>query len=246
MQASDLKPFAQTDAFKKRLRQRRRADTRFKYYGVFAIGVALILLLLLLTSIAFEARTAFTRHTLSVAISQQDMVSENPYRGVRSELLSIAGNPDDRTKRLLVGRLVSPLAIGQMTSKETAAGTHKTVLPISDDADLFLKGVVSETKRWEVSGGEADGFTLSGDFGSAVRTLGQWRQEELERFRRGRLKSAERELALLQDELKATPDKDMLQRRTEAASARLRELRAQLTGREVERSHQTRLSSQKF
>lgn len=238
MQASDLKPFAQTDAFKKRLRQRRRADTRFKYYGVFAIGVALILLLLLLTSIAFEARTAFTRHTLSVAISQQDMVSENPYRGVRSELLSIAGNPDDRTKRLLVGRLVSPLAIGQMTSKETAAGTHKTVLPISDDADLFLKGVVSETKRWEVSGGEADGFTLSGDFGSAVRTLGQWRQEELERFRRGRLKSAERELALLQDELKATPDKDMLQRRTEAASARLRELRAQLTGREVEISEQ--------
>ncbi|MAK62960.1 MAG: phosphate ABC transporter, permease protein PstA [Ponticaulis sp.] len=121
-----------------------------------------------------------------------------------------------------------------MTSTETAAGVHKTRLPISDDADLYLKGVSSETRKWQLPVQRAGDGTLTGDFSEAVRTLGLWRQEELERFRRVRLRSAEREVSLLANQLQALPEDDFLKRRAEAASARLSNLQSQLEQMEAE------------
>ena len=67
MQASDLNtPISQNPAFLKRMKQRSRADQRFRYYGLLAIFIALALLVTLLVSITFEARSAFTRHEVSL------------------------------------------------------------------------------------------------------------------------------------------------------------------------------------
>jgi phosphate transport system permease protein len=57
-------PFA-NERVLKRLRRRRAADRRFKWYGRMAIGFALAALTLLLASIATQAVSAATYHVVS-------------------------------------------------------------------------------------------------------------------------------------------------------------------------------------
>ena len=65
-------PFANERALK-RLRRRRAADRRFKWYGRMAIGFALAALTLLLASIATQAVSAATYHVVSFDLDFDDL-----------------------------------------------------------------------------------------------------------------------------------------------------------------------------
>ena len=56
----------------KRLRQRYNAERRFKRYGQIAIAVAVGFLAILLVSIGTRAVSAFSHHTVTVAIDPSD------------------------------------------------------------------------------------------------------------------------------------------------------------------------------
>ena len=56
--------FAHPEALR-RLKQRHAAERRFRLYGLTAIGVSILALLILLATISLQARSAFTRPLFS-------------------------------------------------------------------------------------------------------------------------------------------------------------------------------------
>ena len=56
--------FAHPEALR-RLKQRHAAERRFRLYGLTAIGVSILALLILLATISLQARSAFTRHVIA-------------------------------------------------------------------------------------------------------------------------------------------------------------------------------------
>jgi len=152
----------------KRLRERHRAERRFRAYGLAAIGAAMSVLLLLVISIGSQAITAFTHYKISfdLPLEQEivapegpgdtDAISENVsgfYRLVRDNLIDTfpeAG--ESRPLRQQLYTLVTRLAVLPM-AKATADNpgrigqtvTYRAAL--SDDLDLYLKGQVSDETR---------------------------------------------------------------------------------------------------
>ena len=229
MQASEIPLRTRTDRFQKRLKQRRRADNAFRYIGLGAVGISLFLLFVLLASIFFEARSAFTRHLL---ISTSEASSETPealYRDVRQTMLDLIGSPEARDDRLQVSRLISQLAVSDVPQDGGVAdGESKRVeIALSDDADLYLKGVLFDVKRRAVSTERLSDTELSGDFSGIIALLSDWRREELNRFERQELRSAFREVQLLEREVEDNPSDAQLTQRYEAALERYKRLEAE-------------------
>ena len=57
-----------TDAARARIRARYRAERRFRFYGVAAIGVTAIFLVVVLTDIFIKGLPAFTQHELNMQV----------------------------------------------------------------------------------------------------------------------------------------------------------------------------------
>lgn len=149
-------PFASERALK-RLRRRRAADRRFKWYGRMAIGFALAALTLLLASIATQAVSAATYHVVSFDLDLDketfgEITPGDPppvdkvYGLVRADLLAqfpeTAGN---RALRHELTALITRLAVlpvaRDLAQTPGEVGTVRRVnLPLSDDLDLYLKG----------------------------------------------------------------------------------------------------------
>ena len=152
-------PFANEKALK-RLRRRRAADARFKWYGRFAIGFALAALALLLASIATQAVSAATYHLVSFDLDLDAkrlgrVASDAPppvdkvYGLVREDLLArFPEAEEDRAVRREVSNLVTRLAVlpvaKDLVRNPRTVGTIRQVrLPLSDDLDLYLKGATA-------------------------------------------------------------------------------------------------------
>ncbi|MAU66749.1 phosphate ABC transporter permease PstA [Hyphomonas sp.] len=152
-------PFA-NERVLKRLRRRRAADRRFKWYGRMAIGFALAALTLLLASIATQAVSAATYHVVTFDMTFDkdtfgDVQPDSPppvdrvYGLVRNDLLAqfpeTASSPALRHDLLgLVTRLAVLPVAKELVRKPAEIGTAQRVeLPLSDDLDLFLKGATA-------------------------------------------------------------------------------------------------------
>jgi len=176
-------PFANERALK-RLRRRRAADRRFKWYGRLAIGFALAALTVLLASIATQAMSAATYHVVSFDLDLDrdtfgDIQPGDPppvdqiYGLVRADLLAqfpeAAGNPVSRHELTsLITRLaVLPVARDIVSHPRETGTPRKVELPLSDDLDLYLKGANARhltVPIGRVSAEEADGaLILTGD-----------------------------------------------------------------------------------
>ena len=146
-------------AVRRRLARRHRAERRFQAYGVAALLAAGAFLVLLLGSIFVQAIPAFTTHTLTLDVEISAELADP--RGDRSEASLRRGSyntliqdalreqfpgVEDRAElrelfglysavnaaRLLNAVAEDPQLVGQRV---------RFSFPISDDADLYLKGV---------------------------------------------------------------------------------------------------------
>ena len=146
-----------SDAAQARVRARYRAEARFKAYGLFAIGLTGLFLVLVLTDIIAKGLPAFTQYrvTLDITFSASDIdpqgtrdpqvLSNGDYQAlVRNALRAQFPNVTGRTERRALDGIVSSGAADELRKKVLAdpgviGQTVKMSLLLSDDADLYYK-----------------------------------------------------------------------------------------------------------
>ncbi len=158
-----------SEAFEARLRQRYRAERRFKFAGIASIGFAAVMLVVLLTTIVLNGYTAFWQNRFDVDVffdpeaitpsgsREPAVLSAGDYPAlVRQALQAQVPDANGREGRRALMDLVSTAAAydlrNMVMSHPEIIGTHQKVsLLASDDTDQFVKGhiprTVSEDKR---------------------------------------------------------------------------------------------------
>ncbi len=205
MTDTDARSFRNAAALK-RLKGRRAADARFKFYGRLAIVVALAALAMLLVSVGTQAFSAATHHVVRYDIeldpariapdgaSAPEDISRNVegfYGLARDSLLETF--PEANTipaQRLLLAKTLTRLAV-LPAAREVAArpeligNAYTLTAPLNHDLDLFLKGRGAGEMRVEIGSiaaakADADGeVTLTGPdaFKAVVTRLASLRAE---------------------------------------------------------------------
>jgi phosphate transport system permease protein len=153
-----------------RVRARYRAETRFKLYGLLAIGLTGIFLVLVLADILIKGLPAFTQYHLNLEV-KVDPAEVDPQNSrdpniirtgdfhalVRNSLRGIFPEASDRANRRLLDGLLSSGASDVLLDRVVAdpglVGQTVTVpVLLSDDADLYLKGTGTRIERREPRG----------------------------------------------------------------------------------------------
>jgi phosphate transport system permease protein len=146
----------QAEAVRKRLRRRHRAERRFRAYGAAAIGVALLALAGLLTSVVAGALPAFWQHEVRLPLQFDAALLDPDGRGaaalpdanygavLKQALRERFPEYTSRTERRQLAGLLSvqaPFDVRERLLAEPAKlGSHEEVrLLLSADADLYLK-----------------------------------------------------------------------------------------------------------
>ncbi|WP_439478458.1 phosphate ABC transporter permease PstA [Brevundimonas sp.] len=139
------------------LKRRYAREGRFKLYGLLAIGVAVGFLLLLLGRIIEQGHTAFYTHSLTVPVYMDPARIDRGYpQGTNFELLvaeqqlvrfGVADDAPGTQATAMRGLFSSELkyvAADRIRSNPGLIGqTVPIAAPVSDDADLYLKGEIS-------------------------------------------------------------------------------------------------------
>jgi len=148
-----------SDRARARVRARYRAEARFKLYGLLAIGLTAVFIVLVLTDIVLKGLPAFTQHrfVLPVNIEASEIDpqgSKNPAVIRQGDFQALARNalraafPEvtDRAGRRLLDGLLSSGAADRL--RETVAAdsaligqTIQVPLLLSERADLFYKSI---------------------------------------------------------------------------------------------------------
>jgi phosphate transport system permease protein len=148
-----------TDAAKARVRARYRAEARFKLYGLVAIGLTAVFLVVVLADILVRGLPAFTQHhlVLDVKVDPAEIDPQNTRAPatirqgdfqtlVRNTLRETFPEVRDRAGRRLLDGLLSSGASDRLRERVAAdpnlvGQTVKVPILISDDADLYYKGI---------------------------------------------------------------------------------------------------------
>ena len=145
------------DRLRAGLKRRYAREGRFKLYGLLAIGVAVGFLLLLLGRIIEQGHTAFYAHTVTVPVYMDPARVDRAYpQGTNFELLVAEqqlarfGVVDDASgiqaiaMRGLFSSELKFVAAERIARQPGLIGqTVPLAAPVSDDADLYLKGQIS-------------------------------------------------------------------------------------------------------
>ena len=148
---------ARADRLRAGLKRRYGRERRFRLYGLLAIGVAVGFLLLLLGRIVDQGHTAFYAHTVTVPVYMDPARIDRAYpQGTNFEQLvaeqqlrrlGVADEPDGRRAAAMRGLFSSELkfvAAERIARQPGLIGqTVALAAPVSDDADLYLKGEIS-------------------------------------------------------------------------------------------------------
>jgi phosphate transport system permease protein len=166
---TDVLPRASASALRKlsaeeqqaRLKARYRADRRFKYYGLGAIGLALAMLLLLLGSIVIKGYSAFWQTEIRLPIEfsaeliapdgkrDRDTLADGDYQAlVRAALQAkfpeVSGRQELRALTGLVSQGGADKLRAMVLDDPSLIGARRDVwLPSSDDIDMLNKGSIS-------------------------------------------------------------------------------------------------------
>ncbi len=153
----------------KGLKKRYAAERRFRMYGLVAIGLALLILLVLFTTIISNGIGAFfqSKVTLDVPLEVSeidpdqtgdlDVIGKANYRGLvfgslRADFPGVSGRSN---RRALTGLLSSgsdfELRSIVLDNPDLIGTTVQAQVSLSDDADMFLKGNMTDV---EVSAGD--------------------------------------------------------------------------------------------
>jgi phosphate transport system permease protein len=154
-----------SDEAKARVRARYRAEARFRFYGLFAIGLTTLFLLVVLTDILIRGLPAFTQHwlRLDVTIDAAEIDpkgTRNPadIRGgdfqalVRDALRAQFPEVKDRAGRRALDGILSSAAADRLRDRVVAdpalVGQAVNIpLLLSDDTDLYFKGIGTRIER---------------------------------------------------------------------------------------------------
>lgn len=139
------------------LKRRHARETRFKLYGQLAIGAAVVFLVILLGRIVEQGHTAFYTHTVTVPVYMDPAQVDRAYpQGSNFEQMAAEqqlarwGIADDargdvsRDMRGLFSSELKFVAADLVARRGDVIGeTVPLAAPLSDDADLYLKGEIS-------------------------------------------------------------------------------------------------------
>ena len=146
-----------------RVRKRNRAERRFRAYGVASIGLALLILGVLFGSIAIGGSGAFFRSVAVIEVHfdpelidpsgsrTADALRAGDYSAlVKGRLRELFPDVTSRRSKRNLYRLVSTGASYELRDRvmqdpDLVGRTASVELPLSDDADLFIKGHVSRS-----------------------------------------------------------------------------------------------------
>ena len=151
------------DAQQRRLKRRHAAETRFRWYGRIAIFIALGFLALLLTRVVTQGYTAFWTHSITLQVRMDPARIDPAYiEGTNftvmgaDSIIGRLGLVDDPAGETLeeVQDLLSPGLGFQLLRllREDRSLVGRTVsieAPVSDDADLYLKGKIKRSTAEE-------------------------------------------------------------------------------------------------
>jgi phosphate transport system permease protein len=170
-----------SDAARRRTRKRYRAEARFRAYGIAAILFALAFLVFLVSDIVIKAIPAFTINSMTLeveanredldpqATGQPDVIARGDFVApIRTAIQGIF--PDaaaERRSRQALNGLISSGGDEELRKRVLAdpslIGAKLTVpVLLSDDADLFFKGIVTDVDA-ETGRGIATPSAASGD-----------------------------------------------------------------------------------
>ncbi|MCG8445923.1 MAG: phosphate ABC transporter permease PstA [Hyphomicrobiales bacterium] len=173
-----------------RLSKRYASEGRFKAYGLVAVFIAASFLVLLLSTIIIQAIPAFTYHyvTLDMNFDQETLDPNNTgdpdeirranfNTVVRDSLRDIFPGVAERSDRRLLSGVVTSAANIQVRDMVQAdpslVGQNLPIaVPLSDFADLYMKGMITGKREIETAGqvgptgteGEIEVFSQQNDF----------------------------------------------------------------------------------
>ncbi len=147
-----------------RVRRRYRSEARFRWYGIAALVVTTIFLVTLIADILIKGLPAFTQHSLSIDVpvtaemadpegnrSEQSLRSGD-YTGLVRNAVKAELGVDGRVATGHISKILSTGA-GDALRRAVVADpsligqTVKTTALLSDDADLYYKGVGTVIER---------------------------------------------------------------------------------------------------
>jgi phosphate transport system permease protein len=152
------KPARSTEALRRNLKRRYARERRFKAYGLIAIAVALGFLALLVGRMIEQGHTAFYTHAITAEVYLDPARIDRSYpQGsnfnlmVAEQLMARLGVTDDEAgaNATAVRGLLSPevgnVAMDHVVEDPSLIGQTVTITaPVSDDADLYYKGVIGD------------------------------------------------------------------------------------------------------
>jgi len=192
-----------TQRLKARLRARYARETRFRWYGRAAIGVALAFLVILLGSIVTQGYTAFYAHTVTLPVYMDPARIDRSYpqganfeQIVAEQQIRRLGVQDDdqgtrasAMKALLSSELKFQAAKMIARQPSLLGQTVPVAAPLSDDAEMYLKGKITRDQpedQRRVSDAQMDWLdkmkasgAIRAHFNSALFTKGDSTQPEL-------------------------------------------------------------------
>ena len=201
--AADAVADARVDRLRSGLKKRYARESRFRLYGLLAIGVAVGFLLLLLGRIIEQGHTAFYSHSVTLPVYMDPARVDRAYpQGTNFELLVAEqqlvrmGEQDDAqgskaaALRSLFSSELKFVAAERVARQPGLIGqTVMIAAPTSDDADLYFKGEISRATpadqrrltdqqiAW-LDRMKADGH-VSSHFNTAIFTKGDSTEPEL-------------------------------------------------------------------
>ncbi len=172
------------------LRARYRAEARYRSYGVISLAISAVFLIALMSNIMATAWPAFWSHYLVIdvplkaeGIDPENTRTQEVLRGadymtvVRNALDEVIPGIEGRVARKQLREILSSGAADDVRARVLAdpgliGQTVKLPLLLSDDADLFMKGVGTRVERTATRGiaspsattGEATVLTSGDDF----------------------------------------------------------------------------------
>lgn len=155
-----LSPQASAERVAASLAGRRSRETRFRAYGMIAIGIALAFLVLLFSSIFIKGIPGFFQHYVSLEVTLDrdkldpagDLSVQSLYdgdaRGIIRTALYEATGASGRKERKIAGKLISSgaeqrLRKAVLDDPSLINTTQRMVFAVDDDVDSFLRGFIS-------------------------------------------------------------------------------------------------------
>jgi phosphate transport system permease protein len=188
-----------TDAAQARVRARYRAEARFKLYGLLAIGLTAVFLVVVLADILVRGLPAFSQHrlVLDVKVDPAEVDPQNSrdpavirngdfHALVRNALRELFPDVTDRAARRRLDGLLSSGASTRLFERviadpELVGQTVNVPVLLSADADLYYKGIGTRIGRHAGRGiaspsgttGEITILSSANDFAPDVVTIKQ-------------------------------------------------------------------------